>query len=65
MSVPLKQEIVEEDAIVIAAGDTYYHSSRSGRLPLTKEGDKFYYQDGSELKALQVYVIKVNPEHAP
>ena len=66
MSVPLAQEVVEEDVIVIAAGDIYYHSSRAGRLPLKKVGDKFYYQDdNSELIAKQIYIIRVNPEHVP
>ena len=64
MSVPLTT-VVDEDVIVIAAGDTYYHSSRAGRLPLKKVGDSFYYEDGSELKALRLYVVRVNPEHAP
>ena len=65
MTVELPQEAAV-DAIVIAAGDTYYHSSTRGRLPLTKKGDKFFYQaDGSQLKALHTYIVKVNKEHAP
>ena len=64
MTVPLNQEIVE-DAIIIAAGDVYYHSSKQGRLPLTEKGGEYYYEDGSPLRALRKYIVRVNPDHEP
>ena len=66
MTIPLNQEVVD-DAIIIhnPRTDEYYHSSKQGRLPLTEKGGEYYYQDGSPLRALRKYIVRINPDHLP
>ena len=66
MTVPLPQATVE-DAIIIynPATDAYTHSSKEGRLPLVKKAGEYYYEDGSPLRALRKYIVRINPEVDP
>jgi hypothetical protein len=66
MTVPLQQEVVE-DAIILynPATNAYTHSSKESRLPLVKSGEEYYYEDGTPLRALRKYIMRLSPEHVP
>jgi hypothetical protein len=67
MTVAMASDVID-DAIILhnPATDTYVLTSKEGRLPLEKRGSEFYYKDdGTPLKALRKYLVRLNPDHLP